>query len=566
MKKYIRLELLKNLLLLILLSVVVGCGGGGSSGSGNNNPAQNTSVILDSSSGSIANGAPSTDLNPLMVLKFSTTIVRGSINTDTIILSTSSNGANPVNLTAFTINQANTKVSFSTQAPLLAHKNYYLIVKNVMTSDGENINNNFSFTTGSSIAPAVTMTDPSNGDTGVSNATTIGVMFNEPVNNLSLTNVVLHSGSANGPAVQLQSITANNESANSYIIATEQPLNYLTTYYLSFSSNITDNSGNKLSPTVFSFTTAREPFLYVTNYGGGDVIKCDIAVDGTPENCADSGAGNVFGNPYGIAPNYSNNQMYITGTNGLMECDIGEDGRLSGCAKRIDFYSVGTPLGVAINQLKNVIYVSGFDSAGTANLALTECAFTGDQSAMLCNQTMDAANGQIFLNNSGSALYIAGFNGESADVQQCTLDSFGFTTSCASAFASPPPFNGFIYGIVSNNDGNVAYFSVDSDQKIESQSTSQIWGCNINSDGTFSECVTVLDNYALGRLNGDSPGQMIINKYSGNIYFPSISTNNLLNCKVVGQDFSNVLCAANIVMPDAPISTVPNSTGITIRY
>jgi hypothetical protein len=237
-------------------------------------------VILDTNDGSIANNATNVSLTPAIVLRFPYPMVPSSINNDTIIVSSSANGANPVTLTAFTSSQDNTQFHFSSASKLATNTLYYIIVKNTTATDGVTENANFSFTTGTVSTPSVSLVTPINNAIGVWNTTTIQINFSQNVTGVNTNNVELHLGSSSGPTVAISSITANAESAL-YTITPASPLEYLTTYYLTLNSGITSSAGDALNPTTFQFTTTRAPILYITDFSEGTVIRCALDTNGT---------------------------------------------------------------------------------------------------------------------------------------------------------------------------------------------------------------------------------------------------------------------------------------------
>ena len=102
--------------------------------------------------------------------------------------------------------------------------------------------------------PTVTTTSPTSGATGVSTSTTVTATFNEPVANANSSTFTLK---ANGTAV-----TATVTFDGGTNTATLQPSAALaagTTYTATLTSGITDTSGNPLTATSWSFTTAGTP-------------------------------------------------------------------------------------------------------------------------------------------------------------------------------------------------------------------------------------------------------------------------------------------------------------------
>jgi hypothetical protein len=392
--KYLCLGRIKALISLAFLLILVACGGGGG---GNTTPTSSPSpspspsitpsptititptptptapipgnVSLDTNAGSVANGAINVSTSPIIVLKFSLPMQVNSINNSNIILSAVPNGTIQIPLTAFTTNTDNTEFHFSSISALRMYTHYYIIVKNTEALDGSIISNSFSFTTGGTQAPSVSMVTPNNGASSVPNTTTMQISFSQAVNNVNSTNVVLHANSANGTLIPIATITPATNGTYVYNITPAAPLEYSTSYYLTLSSGITNSLLVPLTPTTFSFTTARAPILYFANFVNQNVTKCNIDQFGVLINCSDSGvASNPFDQPFAIAINHAGTYAYVTnvseanGGGGTVSlCTIAsESGGFTNCINS-GATNISAPYGIMLNEALNLAYIMDFN-------------------------------------------------------------------------------------------------------------------------------------------------------------------------------------------------------------
>jgi len=151
-----------------------------------------------------------------------------------------------------------TRTAVLTPAANLDSSSSYTIFlsRNIKTSSGTRINggstySSYSFTTrAANVPPAVILTTPASGATGISRATRITATFSEDIKESTLTSSNFYvSGGVTG------FITYNS----STFVATFTPytaLAYSTTYTVTLTTGITDNaSGNMAANKVWSFTT-----------------------------------------------------------------------------------------------------------------------------------------------------------------------------------------------------------------------------------------------------------------------------------------------------------------------
>jgi hypothetical protein len=246
-----------KIVLSFLIVLIAGCNNGSA------RLENKSSVSMDSASGGVADNAVNVSLTPIIALKFTSTMNPSTITDKTIFLTTLSSIKNSMRnlqandlipISSITANADNTIFYFSPISPLVQNTKYYVIVTDgVKTIVGSPVTGRFSFTTGDFIAPTVSIINPSNNATGVSDSPTLQIQFSEAVQSINTNTITLHEGSASGSTVALSSITAGAN--NSYTFSPATTLKQQTTYYLVLSNGITDMAGNALPNTSFSFTT-----------------------------------------------------------------------------------------------------------------------------------------------------------------------------------------------------------------------------------------------------------------------------------------------------------------------
>jgi methionine-rich copper-binding protein CopC len=127
----------------------------------------------------------------------------------------------------------------------------------------------YDFTTGDTIAPMVTSYAPTDGATGIAAANDIVVTFSEAIQKGTSGTIVIHSGSANGAAIETYNLaggTGSNlvVSGNTLTINPTASLAYNTHYFLTFDAGtIKDVAGNGIvAITTYDFTTSQYPNDY----------------------------------------------------------------------------------------------------------------------------------------------------------------------------------------------------------------------------------------------------------------------------------------------------------------
>src|SRR5207244_7879315 len=126
------------------------------------------------------------------------------------------------------------------------------------------------------VAPVVNQVSPPSGATGVDLAEIIGVRFSEPVDvrTLTATSVTLTSGGA------VAATLSPGEQGLMVFLVPSVPLAAGTTYTLSLTSEVTDTSGNPLTPFTSQFTTVAAPTITGFSPASGPVGTA-VTITGT---------------------------------------------------------------------------------------------------------------------------------------------------------------------------------------------------------------------------------------------------------------------------------------------
>lgn len=111
----------------------------------------------------------------------------------------------------------------------------------------------FNFTTGKFSQPTAMLINPNDGATNVNVNTIIQVQFSESVNNVTTATLQLHIESSDGTIIPTQNI--NNIGNDIYQLTPIEPLELGKNYYITASTQISDDYGHSLNSTTFHFTS-----------------------------------------------------------------------------------------------------------------------------------------------------------------------------------------------------------------------------------------------------------------------------------------------------------------------
>lgn len=550
---------------------IISCSSGGSSSAPPvEPPSNNVNIMLDASDGGLSNGENNVSQTPMIVVSFSQPMEPDSINPNNISLSTSYNGSNPVSLSSFMANSADTRFYFSPLAPLQPNTKYYIIINNTTNANGKNVDGaTFSFTTGSAMLPVVSIINPKNAANNVIvNNTAVEVSFSRAVTNINNNNITLQANNITIP-ISIKQIP----NTNTYTITANTRLNYATKYVLDFSPAITDSNRDALNTSKFTFITASNPILYITNFGSSHglpipktaVTKCIINNDNSL-SCSDSGVGMVFTQPFDIKISSDGTEAYVSDSAGesntinmgaVKICSINTDGTFGSCSDSGGEFLYSAPYGIAINPENNVVYINDFNIN-----AITTCTMNG-------NDFQYCYINQIPLLNNPAGITVATINHiqytyivnyASNNITKCTLDDGTLISGCVDSgagnqFSTP-------FGIAIDPNLNVAYITGHAN---ESSPESNLYGCQIESgDGSLNNCKIVLNSSSLNQLNGNNPSLITFDKNrNGTFYFTGSSSNQLVQCTIINNDYANLNCVTpqytNVVGLDYP-------TSVAIKY
>lgn len=228
-------------------------------------------------------------------------------------------------------------------------------------------------------------------------------------------------------------------------------------------------------------------YAYITDADTGAVIQCNQDPDtGLLSGCADSGAGDVFGNPTGIVLNNVNGTLYsyITDSDDdrVVRCELAlYAGTFSGCVEVQGIFD--TPFGIEFNN--GLAYIA--DRAGDR---VVSCSLDGSG---LFDSCIDSGAGAIFAEpaditfftdaESNLNAYITNSSGDcdlpGNSATFCAVDSgTGLLSDCNNAgleFVFDEPT-----GIAFSSDYAFISNSNSGDNRVSH--------CSLNADGSFEEC------------------------------------------------------------------------------
>lgn len=254
MKKF---NLILQSLLIVTTILVVACNGGSNittTPTPTNNG--NTSITTESANGGISNGQTNVSLSPVINIKFPQAVNPSTINYNNILLQQALKSQHDNNsIMNFNLDNSNTVLNITFNQQLSEKTLYKVVLSNgIKYQNGSAINATaITFTTGDFIIPEVSIITPSNAETGVSLVPNIQISFSTSVDNVNSNTVSLHSLTALGNTVPIQSIIPGSN--NSYTIIPDK-LAPNTLYYLVLTNGITKHDSNlTLANTSFYFTT-----------------------------------------------------------------------------------------------------------------------------------------------------------------------------------------------------------------------------------------------------------------------------------------------------------------------
>ena len=320
---------------------------------------------------------------------------------------------------------ANNTYTFSPSSTLSSQTKYYVVLSSGITdSSGNSLSGTkqFSFTTGDSTPPTVSMLSPTNNASNTSLAPSIQIQFSESVLNVNSTNVTLHRGSPAGLNVAIGTITP---SGNTYTFSPTANLSESTMYYVVLSNAITDISGNLLSGTTqFSFTTNSGIYVYAANYTPTGVSLCYVnSSTGNLSGCTTSSGATGISSPKGVVIN--NGYAYFVNPaaiGSVTACVINQvTGKLSNCSNG----------GTNISSATEIVISGGYayinNRSGTYSNTITKCAVSGTSLTNCVNSGASGQTQSVGVGANGSYIYVlANYN-----VFKCTIGESGVLSVCA---------------------------------------------------------------------------------------------------------------------------------------
>ena len=533
-------QIFNKMALIVLFAVcIVGCGNGG--GGAANPPPTNTGVTLDAAGGGISNGQTNVSTEPIIILQFASSMESSSINNANIQVSESSSGSNPVPLTAFTANQQNTRFSFSPASDLKVNTKYYILVKNtVVASTQQIVNGMFYFTTGSQSLPMVSIINPDSNATGVWNTSNIIIKFSKSVTGVNPKNIQLFATMVNGTAVPLQAITQEGLGPNTYEITLMTPMNYLSIYYLTLSSGITDSLGNPLNNTSFKFTTVRQPVLFYSYYKAESILRCPLDIYGVPNQC------NLTSIPInnfklsGFIVNESAEYLYAANVNYsdggatgpfIVACKLDANFNILSCDPLNSYPHFDIPQNIFL--IDQYLYTNQLNVASNAQ-DLGICSFTNNN-----NLFCDSGGAEDSPGEAGSSIsnvtqlpgipvvYVSAPGIDpNGNILKCTMNQQnGTLTNCSVALTNTGniQFSGNAGAIYADNNGNV-YIADTGNSFVMPAVPVATYFCSIDAQFNFSNCLQLNPEVINGLSLWSTP--IYFSKYTNTLaYFGNSNLN-----------------------------------------
>ncbi len=241
--------------------VIAGCGGGGGGTTCTSNCVTST---LSVASVTPANGATGVAINSAVVATFNTPVSIPTLTASTFTLTPQGGAA-----VAATVTAVGTTAQLAPNAPLAYNTTYTAtLTTGVESSAGTALASNYtwSFTTLPIPVPAVSITVPANGSTGVDAANPVTATFNEPMNASTITTTTFTLSVTGGTSVTgTASYSASTETATFTPSAT---LAYNTSYTATITTGAMSSGGVALAAnSVWTFTTSANPSVVAVDFG-----------------------------------------------------------------------------------------------------------------------------------------------------------------------------------------------------------------------------------------------------------------------------------------------------------
>ena len=373
-------------------------------------------------------------------------------------------------------------------------------------------------------APTVSLISPANQATGVSTRPIIKILFSESVSNVNNSTVTLHSGTAGGAIIPLESFVFSSTD-NTYTSVPVTPISPLTNAVLVASDAITSNQGVPLVQTTFNFTI-KNTFAYVLDATGVTLCTLD---QGVLSGCHNTGTTESSGSAITLSPDYKFVYVAQQTQKNILVCSTNlSTGELSNCGPVAESTEFGafTPSSVTINPAVESAYIVSTNPAGVLQCAVNQT--NGQVSSCITSNISSSLFSQpkaIAFDNESNA-YITNYNGSGIESLNypihCKVNTGnGGFSGCALTATDTIFYNQS--GIqVANGLVYIANFGSDYVNICpRSQFNGNLGGCGISAAVTFS-------NFNLNTISFNSTGTLM---FTTNLY-PTSGTSPLATCTV----------------------------------
>ncbi|MBA2711487.1 MAG: hypothetical protein H0U57_12965 [Tatlockia sp.] len=215
------------------------------------------------------------------------------------------------------------------------------------------------------------------------------------------------------------------------------------------------------------------PYAYVVNNLSGQILKCNVAANGSLSNCTPTVTG--LNSPADVTVNQSNTFAYVSNEpSSVLKCKIAANGDLVNCIPTGSGFD--SPAGIALNPTGNIAYIVNMGNPN--NPYISKCTITANGDFLSCTQQPPTPGStdprEITINPTGTLAYITDPIGHT--IYRCEISAVnGDLSPCEVAYQSltleNPEFVVF-------KSANVAFFTTGSD----------VYSCEVDPNGNIINC------------------------------------------------------------------------------
>lgn len=290
------------------------------------------------------------------------------------------------------------------------------------------------------------------------------------------------------------------------------------------------NCAGTQSPLNVTFPTQQQ-FAYIPNFNITHSINiCAVGSNLTLGPCGGQTDASIFQRPVDVVVNSTGTRAYVLNTDGsgnIESCAINANGTLRNCIPTPSPENVGNG-GLRLSPNNSLLYLN----TGT-NIFF--CTINPDFSVGTCTQTSTSFSsplGRIAFNPSGTFAYVA--NAGNLTVSSCTVSSGDLINCMDNSLPTIIPLSPSL-PVGNDLDTAGAFIYVPVIVTTGSGEINTVFGCQINPDGTFTNCITTNpQTFRFGDLNSSL---FISNKQKA--YIPNAGSTTVTQCTAINGVLSN---------------------------